>query len=62
MIKEALTGKEITAKVQTYPSQESQIIALAPIQSLGWVVGAGRPEEEVMLPSSLIFSIIQGYF
>ncbi|HSO72892.1 MAG TPA: cache domain-containing protein, partial [Thermodesulfobacteriota bacterium] len=48
LVSEALAGKDVTATVDVANEGVRKIVAFSPIPPLGWVAGAGRPEEEVM--------------
>ncbi len=50
LIKKALAGEEVTDEVEVANEHVRKIIALFPIQPLGWVAGAGRRRGKSWLP------------
>ncbi len=65
IIKEALESKEVVTTARSKFDNVNRLVALAPIQSIGWVAAAGRPELDAMaeirsslLPTTIIFLLI----
>jgi PAS domain S-box-containing protein len=49
-IRSALKGEEVTGVEKAGADKTSQLYAMVPIRSLGWVAGASIPEKEVLAP------------
>ena len=49
-LKAVLDGHELKTTIDSDLSGQKRIIGLTPVPLIGWVVGAGRPEAEVMGP------------
>ncbi len=49
-IKPALAGQEVSGTFTTGPDGVTRIAAYVPIDSIGWIAGAGRPEDVVLAP------------
>jgi len=65
IIKEALKSKEVVTTVRSRLDNVNRFVALTPIQLIGWVAAAGRPELDAMtevraslLPATIIFLFI----
>jgi signal transduction histidine kinase/ActR/RegA family two-component response regulator len=48
VVEEAIKGKEVSGITQSAIDQEARVYTLTPIDSVGWVAGASRPESEVV--------------
>lgn len=59
-LKEALDGRELKITIDSDLDGQKRIIGMTPVPMIGWAVGAGRPEAEVMGPliSGFIFNLI----
>ncbi len=57
----ALRGGEVSGSFATIPDGTKRIAGYTPVVSLGWIVGAGRPESEVIGPAiqSLLSEFVQ---
>ena len=49
-LQEALDGRELKVTIDSDIDGQKRIVGVTPVPLIGWVVGAGRPEAEVMGP------------
>ena len=50
LVREAVSGREVTGSHLTDPRGEDRLVAFTPVRSIGWTVWADRPEGEVVGP------------